>query len=143
MPNRGALHVPQWLREARNLLRERCSERVYLAEIARVVDVHPVHLAQTFKRKFGETIGDYTRRLRVRRAAECLTTSDQSIVEIAHACGFYDQSHLTRTFKLHTAMTPAQYRACHSVATACHSDVTRQGIIASALRSAIGTSDLI
>ena len=108
---REAKNVPPWLRRARNLVRERCSERVHLVDIARTVDVHPVHLAQAFKRRFGETIGDYTRQLRVRRAAEALTASDQSIAEIALTCGFYDQSHFTRTFKLHTRMTPGQYRA--------------------------------
>jgi AraC family transcriptional regulator len=115
-------NTPGWLRRARDLVRERCSERVHLADIAQVVDVHPVHLAQAFKRRFGETIGDYTRQLRVRRAAESLSASDQSIAEIALACGFYDQSHFTRTFKLHTTMTPGQYRARHGSPIACHSE---------------------
>ncbi|MBO7686885.1 MAG: helix-turn-helix domain-containing protein, partial [Kiritimatiellae bacterium] len=36
--------------------------------------------------------------------------------EIAHACGFYDQSHFIRTFKRIRRQTPAQYRRAHFTA---------------------------
>jgi AraC-like DNA-binding protein len=39
-----------------------------------------------------------------------LLNSDQGIAAIAVESGFSDQSHLTRTFKRYTRMTPAQFR---------------------------------
>jgi AraC-like DNA-binding protein len=35
----------------------------------------------------------------------------ESLAEIAVACGFYDQSHLTNVFKRTTGFAPGEYRA--------------------------------
>jgi AraC-like DNA-binding protein len=41
--------------------------------------------------------------------------ADQSIAEIAYACGYTDHSAFSRQFKAHTGMSPVQYRAhCRS-----------------------------
>ena len=37
--------------------------------------------------------------------------NDQSIAEIAYACGYTDHSAFSRQFKAHTGMSPVQYRA--------------------------------
>jgi AraC-like DNA-binding protein len=39
-----------------------------------------------------------------------LLNPDQGIAAIAAESGFADQSHLTRSFKRYTTMTPAQFR---------------------------------
>lgn len=109
--------IPQWLRQARELLHDRCNERLQLADVAGVFDVHRVHLAQAFRRAFGETIGDFTRQRRVWLAAEYLSGSHQTLAEIALACGFYDQSHFNRTFKRYTTMTPGEYRARYALSS--------------------------
>jgi AraC family transcriptional regulator len=102
--------VPAWLREARDLLHDRFAERVTLAEIARQVDVHPVHLARTFRRRFRCSPGDYQRRLRVEHAGRQLSTTQRSLADIAAAAGFADQAHFSRVFKEHTGFTPARFR---------------------------------
>ena len=102
--------APRWLRDTRDMLHERCVERLSLEDIAAVARVHPVHLAQGFRRAFGLTIGEYLRRLRVQRAANRLLSTRRPIAEIALECGFCDQSHLSRVFKRVTSVTPAEYR---------------------------------
>ncbi len=47
---------------------------------------------------------------RLARSAERLAASRESPAEVGYVCGFSDQAHFTRLFKLHTAMTPALYR---------------------------------
>ncbi len=42
--------------------------------------------------------------------AKNLISSEMDLVEIALECGFYDQSHFSKVFKLYTGLTPAQYR---------------------------------
>lgn len=101
---------PTWLKRAREILNARCSEHQSLTQIACEVGVHPVHLAQVFRRTYGLTIGEYTRRLRVHRGAQQLLTTPRTIVDIAMDCGFCDQSHFSRIFKLITSLTPAEYR---------------------------------
>ena len=49
-----------------------------------------------------------TRRI---EAAKTLLRSGSSIVETAMECGYYDQSHFDRLFRLYTGLTPSAYRA--------------------------------
>ncbi len=44
-------------------------------------------------------------------AARLLAETDHPIAEIAHSCGFYDHSALTRAFRSATCLTPTQFRA--------------------------------
>jgi AraC-like DNA-binding protein len=38
-------------------------------------------------------------------------TGNHSLSEIAHACGFYDQAHFCRTFKIYTGITASEYNS--------------------------------
>ncbi len=102
---------PRWLLQAQDLLRECFAQHLTLEEIAKAVGVHRVHLAQAFHKHFQCTVGEYIRGLRVECACRQLATSSTSLVEIALAAGFADQSHFTRTFKQCKGMSPSQYRA--------------------------------
>ncbi len=63
-----------------------------------------------FKKSFHLTPIQYLNRFRIQQACAALSQSDTPISAIAMDCGFYDQSHFTRSFLrvLHT--TPAAYR---------------------------------
>lgn len=102
--------LPRWLEQARELLHTRFAEGLTLEAIATTVGIHPVHLASTFRRHCGCTVGDYVRRLRIDYAARELVRSDAPLVEVALNAGFADQSHFTRVFKHHIGTTPAEYR---------------------------------
>ena len=102
--------IPPWLRRVRELLHDRCVEHLSMDDIARSAGVHPVHLAQVFRRHYGLTVGEYVRRLRIQRGAQALLTSTRPIADIAAECGFCDQSHFSRVFKRVTSISPAQYR---------------------------------
>jgi AraC family transcriptional regulator len=101
---------PLWLVEARELLHDQFHENLSLSEIARLIGVHETHLAREFRRFYHLTVGEYVRHLRIKYACRQLSASDVSLAEIAHAAGFFDQSHFGRTFKQFIGMTPAQYR---------------------------------
>ena len=104
-------HPPRWLEQAKELLHERFTEPLKLSDIAQAVDVHPVHLAQTFHKSYRCTVGDYMRRLRVERACHDLANTELPLADIALAAGFCDQSHFTRTFRRMIGVAPSQYRA--------------------------------
>ncbi|MFN7928105.1 MAG: AraC family transcriptional regulator [Blastocatellia bacterium] len=101
---------PRWLQQAKDLLHGHFAENLTLAEIAQQVGVHPVHLAQTFRKSYQCTVGEYVRKLRIEYACHELTATDKSIVDIALSAGFCDQSHFTRTFKRTVGAAPSQYR---------------------------------
>jgi AraC family transcriptional regulator len=96
---------------ARDFLHEHFAEKLSLRRIAAAAGVHPVHLCRAFPRKFGVTVGDYLRALRVDDAARQLAATRRPIAEIALDAGFDSQSHLTRHFRARLGVTPAAYRA--------------------------------
>src|SRR5687768_10994580 len=86
----GSSRPPRWLMSARTLAEEHLEERCSLAEVARAVGVHPVHLAASFRRHYGCSLGEHVRRTRVVRACQALTAGDASLTDIAFELGFSD-----------------------------------------------------
>jgi AraC family transcriptional regulator len=99
-----------WLGQVDSILRDRFREPVTLAQVAGDGGVHPVHLARAFRKRFGYCVGDQIRKLRIEAACRELHRSGLSIAEIAARTGFADQSHLSRTIKSHTGMSPREFR---------------------------------
>jgi AraC family transcriptional regulator len=102
---------PGWLALAVEMIQGNFPRRLTLADIANEVGVHPVHLAQSFRRFHGCTVGDYVRRVRIDYACQELVRSDAPFIDLAIAAGFADQSHFTRTFKRTVGILPSQYRS--------------------------------
>jgi AraC family transcriptional regulator len=105
--------MPAWLPHLRTTIEERFQEPLTLADLAQDVGIHPGHVARAFRRHYHTTVGDLLRELRVRYAMQCLQSA-RPLAEIAQDAGFADQSHLTRTFRRATGMTPWQYRRTFS-----------------------------
>ncbi len=103
--------LPNWLKQATELLNAQFTENLNYTSIANALDIHPVYFSRAFRKFHGCTVGEYVRRLRVESASRQLTDSDEPLVIIAINRGFFDQSHFTKTFKNATGMTPEQYRA--------------------------------
>jgi len=101
---------PSWLDAIRERLDERFAEPLALEDLARMANVHPVHVSQAFHAHFGQSLTAYLRALRVFHATELLW-SGADITAAAMACGFCDQSHLTHAFQRERQMAPGQYRA--------------------------------
>jgi AraC family transcriptional regulator len=101
--------TPPWLKQAREMIVEHFRETLTLAQIAAYVGVHPVHLATTFRQKYGVTIGECVRKLRIEHACAELKGTIP-LAAIALQAGFADQSHFSKVFKSHVGTTPARYR---------------------------------
>jgi AraC family transcriptional regulator len=104
---------PRWLARVCELLHDRFSENLSLAEVAAAAGVSADHLARSFRRCQGCTLGEYVRRLRVEFACRRLAASEVPLAELALDAGFADQSHFTKCFKRHMGMTPAAFRSLH------------------------------
>ncbi len=68
----------------------------------------PFHLLRVFRKKVGITPNEYLINLRIEKA-KALLREGVTISEIAFHTGFTDQSHLTKTFRGLTGMTPKKY----------------------------------
>jgi AraC family transcriptional regulator len=107
---RRAGRDPAWLKEAEEYLRESKGETVGLGDLAKAINVHPTHLARTFRARYGVSVGEYGRRLRLARAATELARTETPLSLIATEAGFADQSHFTRVFRRYVGTTPARFR---------------------------------
>ncbi len=111
---RGGAGGPAWLRRVREEIGVRFREPLTTTGLAAGANVHPVHLARSFRRYFGRSIGEVIRQLRVDFAKGAIVAG-MPLGEIALEAGFADQSHLTRTFRLVSGVTPAEFRRVHRV----------------------------
>jgi AraC-like DNA-binding protein len=68
------------------------------------------HFARVFKLSYGMPFHQYLVRRRIARACALLSGSQESISQIALACGFSDQSSFTRRFSAQTGTPPAAWR---------------------------------
>lgn len=102
--------TPSWLKQARELIIEHFPERQTLAQVAVQVGVHPIHLATAFRRKYGVTMGEFVRKLRIEHACSELIKGNLPLAEIALQAGFADQSHFSKAFKSYVGTTPSRYR---------------------------------
>ncbi|MDQ0463280.1 AraC family transcriptional regulator [Caulobacter ginsengisoli] len=98
---------PRWLAQAADLLRDGAGG---VAAVAALIGVHPIHLARTFRAFHRCTPGEYLRACRLRRAAGLLCRTRMALADIAHACGYADQSHLTRSFARAHGVAPDAFR---------------------------------
>jgi AraC family transcriptional regulator len=105
----AARRVPPWLPRVEEMLRDAAGVPT-LAEVAREVGHHPVHVARAFRRHYGTSIGAWVRRQRLERAAQRLMTTEDSVAMVAASLGFCDQSHFTRQFQRLFGRAPAAFR---------------------------------
>jgi len=98
------------------VLREKLSEPPTLEELGRTVGCSPFHLSRTFSTATGMTIPQYTRQLRLERAAELLKSGRYNVTEAALEVGYSSLSHFSQAFHeafgccpgLYPLRTPAQ-----------------------------------
>jgi AraC family transcriptional regulator len=103
----------RWIPIVRDYLHAHFTRKMSLREIASAAGVHPVHISRAFPLRYGVTLGDYVRALRVDYAARELMATRRPIADIALDAGFASQSHLTRQFRARMGIAPAAYRnAC-------------------------------
>ncbi len=81
-----------------------------LEELAKVACFSEFHFHRVFRAMTGETLNDFTNRLRLEKAARLLKRTRQSATEIALECGFSSSATFSRSFNNAFNTSPTQYR---------------------------------
>ncbi len=103
--------IPASLAEALRYLETHYDDSVSPGSLASRAGLPPVRFARLIKRIYRLTPNQLILQTRLNVAARLLAETEQPVADIAHACGFYDHSALTRAFRLATFLTPTQFRA--------------------------------
>ncbi len=108
-PVQGTLTAHQ-LRRALEFIRENLGNDLPLVSISKASGLSPFHFARRFRQSTGLAPHQFLIHQRVDRARHLLVHSSATLAEIAHQCGFCDQSHLTNHFRRIVGVTPRRYR---------------------------------
>ncbi len=100
----------RWLEDVKARIDGDWSRFVSLADLARPVGRHPMHVARSFRAAYGVSIGEYRRARQLQAAQERLLCSKVDLLEIALSCGFADRSHFSKTFRRAIGISPGEYR---------------------------------
>lgn len=100
---------PVWVNQVKELLHD-SRQDWKLQDLARNVNIHPVHLSRGFSKYFQCNLGDYIRAIRLQHAMTLMPELGLSLTDIAMQSHFADQSHFIRSFKAVYGITPLQYR---------------------------------
>jgi len=106
---RGGLG-PSRERKVRQYIREHLDQQLSLDELAKVAVISPNYFLSLFHQSTGLTPHKYVLQQRIECAKELLAFSKLSFTEIAHKCGFANQSQFATIFRRHLGVTPGQYK---------------------------------
>ncbi len=86
---------------------------ISLREAAAICGYSSSYFMKFFKSFTGTTFVEYLNNCRLKKAAELLTDTDETVLAISEATGFENHSYFIRLFKRYYGTTPYQYRLRH------------------------------
>src|ERR1700730_12633983 len=86
------------------------TSRVLVADLCALVWRSEAHFSRSFRGTFGYSPHAFVVRRRVELAAKYMLQTEMSLSDIALGCGFVDQAHLCKHFRVVTGETPAAWR---------------------------------
>lgn len=102
---------PSLADNAKAFIHDNYSEKIGIKELCQYLCCSKSTLVKTFKEECGTTVGSYISDVRLSEAERLLKDSDASINEIAHECGFCDQSYFSKVFVSKHGIPPTDYRS--------------------------------
>ncbi len=108
--NKTSTKNKELIKHAISMISKNYASNITLEDIANEVHLNPAYFSTLFKKEVGHSFKEYLNMLRIEESKRLLTNSNYSIVDIAIAVGFEDQSYFSKVFKKYTGITPKQYR---------------------------------
>jgi AraC-like DNA-binding protein len=111
-PLRGGL-APWQERRAKEVMDANLDGEISLGELANHCGLSISHFSRAFRQSTGTSPHRWLLNQRVEKAKRLLRDRQSPLSEVALACGFADQSHLTRVFTKLSGAGPAAWRRVH------------------------------
>jgi YesN/AraC family two-component response regulator len=107
-------HIPsknsEIIKKAIRYISKNYANSLTLELVANQVHLNPTYFSTLFKQSTGSSFKEYLNMVRVEESKRLLSNTDYSLIDIAIATGFEDQSYFTKVFKRYTGLTPKQFR---------------------------------
>ena len=98
------------VRQTIKYISENYMNAITLDEVARNSLTDKYTLSRRFKNVTGQTIFEYIKRYRCKKAIECIS-SGKTVSEAARLCGFNNMSYFTKTVKRYMGHNPSYYKS--------------------------------
>lgn len=98
------------IKKAMLYISDHFNESITLDDVSNHVHLHPSYFSTMFKQATGSSFKEYLNMVRIEESKRLLSNTDFSIIDIAVAIGFEDQSYFSKVFKKYTGLTPKQFR---------------------------------
>src|SRR5580658_5685799 len=108
--SQASVEYAQRINRVIDYLRRNLDRQVNLKELAKVACFSEFHFHRIFRAVSGETLNNFTNRLRLEKAARHLRFSDRSLTDIALDCGFSSSATFSRAFRTGYDTSPSQFR---------------------------------
>ena len=93
-------------------IRADCSLPYSQANLSRSLGLTPAYFCRLFREKTGQHFSSFLTKTRMEKAQELLARpGENSLIEVAAACGYPNKSYFCQVFKKYTGMTPGEYEA--------------------------------
>lgn len=98
------------INDALSYIEENYHENITLESISNTLYLNKCYFCTLFKEQTGKSFSNYLNEIRIDKSKELLKNKKLSILEIAHAVGYNNQTYFNSLFKKYTNITPLQYR---------------------------------
>ena len=98
------------VKKAIHYISQNFAAELTLESVASHVNLNPSFFSTMFKQSTGYSFKEYLNMVRIEESKRLLANTDYSLIDIAVATGFEDQSYFSKVFKKYTGLTPRQYR---------------------------------
>ncbi len=93
-----------------NFIKEHYAESISITSLAKLINFSEYHFMKFFKKHIGMTAIEYINNYRLEIAANKLTSTNNSIMEISMDVGFSSVSYFNKLFKIKYNLTPKEFR---------------------------------
>ena len=91
------------------------NEKITVEQIAKNCAVSPSLLRQLFIKRLGISPMQYRMNMKMKQAMYLIESTNMTVNEVADSLSFYDAAYFCKIFRVHTGMTPTQYRKCKRI----------------------------
>lgn len=91
-------------------INQHCCEKLTLENVSGMCSYAPAYFCRIFKDFTGENFTSYIKKVRIKKAAELLVTTEINVTDIIYRVGYSDKTKFFSHFKAIMGMTPLKYR---------------------------------
>jgi len=115
----------RFIQKAVSYLHQNYQKKITLQELGEITGYSPNHLQRIFTEVMDISPQAYLEKSRIDHAKFLLSQQENTLADVAYACGFSSQSYFSKIFKKHTLLTPSEFRQ-NSIFTYDNNDTAKE-----------------